>query len=96
MPYYSSEGRAVAQVDTGAIPMNDKFMPWIDELPNVDSAVVARRDVIAAKLRQADALMQKVERLRIEAMRESSELEASTKQRWSFNEIDLAKFRAGC
>ena len=75
--------------------MSDKFMPWIDELPNVDSAVVARRDAIAAKLNEADSLMQKVERLRIEAMRESSELEESAKQRWSFDEIDLAKFRAG-
>lgn len=39
--------------------------------------------------------MHQVERLRIEVMRESSRLEERAKQRWTFNEIDLAKFRAG-
>nr|P13966.1 RecName: Full=Protein KleC; AltName: Full=KcrB1 protein [Escherichia coli]CAA30235.1 unnamed protein product [Escherichia coli K-12] len=75
--------------------MTDKFMPWIDELPNVDQELVAQRNAIAEKQRRADELMRQVERLRIEVMRESSRLEERAKQRWTFNEIDLAKFRAG-
>nr|WP_269805940.1 stable inheritance protein KleA [Pseudomonas alloputida] len=70
-------------------------MPWIDELPNVDQELVAQRNAIAEKQRRADELMHQVERLRIEVMRESSRLEERAKQRWTFNEIDLAKFRAG-
>ena len=36
--------------------MTDKFMPWIDELPNVDQELVAQRNAIAEKQRRADEL----------------------------------------
>ena len=37
--------------------MTDKFMPWIDELPNVDQELVAQRNAIAEKQRRADELL---------------------------------------
>ncbi|MGS5901588.1 stable inheritance protein KleA [Escherichia coli] len=76
--------------------MKSKIMAWLDELPGASATdFPARRDQIAALMEQAADLTRQAEELRHKAYLQSCMLEGDAKGRWSTEEVERAKARAG-
>ena len=74
----------------------DKIMPWIDALPNVQSAdFQVRRDQIEAMIAEADELVKQANELRGKAYFATLNLEASAKDKWSLQVVEQAKRSVG-
>lgn len=73
-----------------------KIMPWIDQLKEVETTdFPARRDRIAALMRQAAQPSSNAAHLLAEAYVEGCKLEGDAKARWSLREIEQAQRRTG-
>ena len=81
--------------------MSNKIMPWIDALPNVQATdFQARRDEVAAKVREGAELLEQgkpkeSEAARAKAYFASCKLEGDAKAHWSIQEVEQAKARVG-
>jgi hypothetical protein len=75
---------------------NERIMPWIDELPGVQTTEFpARRDAIAGLLSEAATLVSKADELRSKAYFAGCALEGDAKGRWSLEAVEQAKRRVG-
>ena len=75
----------------------DKIMPWIDVLPNVqDTDFQVRRDQIEAMIAEADELVKQAEELRGRAYFATLKLEACAKGKWPLQVVEQAKRSVGC
>lgn len=76
---------------------NDKIMPWVDALPNVQSTdFQVRRDQIEAMIAEADELVKQAEELRGRAYFATLKLETCAKGKWSLQVVEQAKRSVGC
>lgn len=76
---------------------NDKIMPWVDALLNVQSTdFQVRRDQIEAMIAEADELVKQAEELRGRAYFATLKLEACAKGKWSLQVVEQAKRSVGC
>jgi hypothetical protein len=72
-----------------------KFMPWIDQLKEVEATdFPARRDRIAALIRQAAQPSSNAAHLLAKAYVEESKLEGDAQAHWSLKEIEQAQRRS--
>lgn len=75
---------------------NERIMPWIDELPGVQTTEFpARRDAIAALLGEAAGLVRTADDLRSKAYFAGCALEGDAKGHWSIEAVEQAKRRVG-
>lgn len=78
-----------------------KIMPWIDALPNVQATdFQARRDEVAATVREGAGLLEQGKPKESEAARAKAyfaacKLEGDAKVHWSIQEVEQAKARVG-
>ncbi|CAE6823610.1 hypothetical protein R69658_05964 [Paraburkholderia aspalathi] len=75
---------------------DNRIMPWVDELPGVQvTDFPARRDQIAALMDEAAELVKQAEALRAKAYYSGCTLEGDAKGKWSMEQVEQAKRRAG-
>jgi hypothetical protein len=75
---------------------DNRIMPWVDELPGVQvTDFPARRDQIAALMDEAAELVKQAEALRAKAYYSGCALEGDAKGKWSMEQVEQAKRRAG-
>ena len=73
-----------------------KILPWVDELPGVAATdFPAKRDAIADLLAQAAELSRQADDLRSRAYFDACGLEGDARRRWTPQQIEQAKTRAG-
>jgi Uncharacterized KorC regulated protein A len=75
---------------------NTRIMPWVDDLPGVQvTDFPARRDQIAALMDEAGALVKQADASRAKAYFSGCTLEGDAKGKWSNEQVEQAKRRAG-
>lgn len=76
--------------------MKETIMSWVDALPGVEATdFQAKRDQIAALVKQADELAKQAEELRGQAYFASLRLEGEAKGHWSTQEVEKVKASSG-